>query len=118
MKNFIKPNEEFPPINCHVFDNYDHLDSLAKKRGYFPVEQRNDDSIETIGLVGLQNSNLHSGWVATMDDYSIKALDQLQTLKAKIAECLKRNENIIIGFCRTGHFSVGYSIYRKKFWNE
>jgi hypothetical protein len=114
MKNFIKPNEEFPPINCHVFEDYDHLDSLAEKRGYYPTEQTNDDRFETIGLVGLQNGLLHSGWVATADDCTTKAEDQLKTLKAKIAECLKRKETIIIGFCQTGWFSVGYSIYRKK----
>jgi hypothetical protein len=114
MKNFIEPNEEFPPINAKVFENYDRLDQLAKNRGYFPVEQSTDDKFETIGLVGLQNSSLHSGWVATADDYNIKALDQCQTLKAKITECLRRKEVIIIGFCQTGWFSVGYSIYRKE----
>ena len=114
MKNFMKPNEKFPPVLCHVFDDADQTDALAVKRGYYPVEQHNDDQFQTVGFNGFQNSHLHSGWVATMDDSTIKALDQCETLKAKIIECQKRNETVIIGFYRTGHFSVGYSIYVKK----
>jgi hypothetical protein len=114
MKNFIKPDETFPPINCKVFENYDHLDLLANKRGFFAVERYDDTEIETIGLVGYDNTKLHSGWVATMDDNRIKALDQLKTLKAKISKCLEQNEDIIIGFCQTGLFSIGYSIYRRR----
>jgi hypothetical protein len=114
MKNFIKPNEEFPPINCHVFQDYDRLDALAAKRGYICPEIAQDDRIaDRIGS-GLQNSTLHSGWVATMGDSHVSVESQLETLKDKIKECLKRNEDIIIGFCQTGHFSIGYSIYRKQ----
>jgi hypothetical protein len=114
MKNFLTSKDTFPPVLCHVFQDYDHLDRLAEKRGYSAVEQSKDDRIATIGYVGLQNSHLHSGWVATVDNSTIKALDQLETLKAKVSECLKRKETVIIGFCQTGHFSVGYSIYVKK----
>ena len=114
MKNFLTSKDEFPPVHCRVFEDYDQLDRLAANRGYFPIGPEIDDRIETVGYVGLQNSTLHSGWVATMDDSTIKAEDQLKTLKAKISECLKRNETVIIGFCQTGHFSVGYSIYVKQ----
>jgi hypothetical protein len=114
MKNFLTPNDSFPPILCKVFSDYDRLDLLAEKRGYSSVEQSNDVRIETIGLVGLQNTSLHSGWVAIVDDYNIKAQDQVETLKAKISKCLELKEKIIIGFCQTGNFSVGYSIYRKR----
>ena len=114
MKNFLKPNEEFPPIKCRVFENYGKLDALAEKRGYKAIECGNDDKIETHGLVGFQNSSLHCGWVATIDDYNVKALEQVELLKAKIKECLNRKEDIIVGFCQTGHFSIGYSIYRRQ----
>ena len=114
MKNFIKQTDSFPPIKCRVFTNYDHLDALAAKRGYIAVECGNDDKIRTRSAVGLQNSSLHAGWIATMDDSTVKVQNQVELLKDKISECLKQKEAIIIGFCQTGHFSVGYSIYVKK----
>jgi hypothetical protein len=113
MKNFINSNEEFPPINCRVFENYDHLDALAEKRGYHAVENENQAISWGINAIGLQNNALHAGWIATFDDSNVKAQSQVALLKEKIIECISRNESIIIGFCRTGNFSVGYSIYVK-----
>jgi len=114
VKNFLNVTDSFPPINCRVFENYDRLDALAAKRGYNAVECGNDDRIEYRFGTGLQNTTLHSGWIATMSQSDTDAQKMVELLKEKIAECLKRKEAIIIGFCRTGHFSVGYSIYVKK----
>jgi hypothetical protein len=114
MKNFLTPKDNFPPVECHVFEDYDRLDALAKKRGYNSVERGNDDQIDYGIGVGAQNSSLHSGWVATMSDSIVNVDSQVRLLKDKIAECLKRKETVIIGFCRTGNFSVGYSIYVKR----
>lgn len=114
MKNFLTSKDTFPPVQCHVFENADQTDRLAAKRGYFPVERGNDSRIETIGFVGLQNTTLHSGWVCTMDSETVKAEDMLKTLRAKIIECEKQKEAIIIGFYQTGWFSVGYSLYVKR----
>lgn len=112
-KAFITSKDAFPPITCHVFDNYDKLDKLAVIRGYHAVECGNDDRIGTVGAVGMQNSNLHSGWVATMGDSTVSVDAQLQLLRDKIKECETRGETVIIGFAQTGNFSVGYSIYIK-----
>jgi hypothetical protein len=114
MKNFITSKDIFPPILAHVFEDYNKLDALAEKRGYKAVETSVDDTFQLIGFVGLQNGHLHSGWIALMDDYDVKSDDQIKLLKQKIAECENRGEKVIVGFCRTGHFSVGYSIYRKR----
>lgn len=119
MKNFLTPKDNFPPIRVKVFskydkNDYDKLDTLASKRGYFPIELTTDSTINPVCFSGLQNSHLHNGWIATVDDYDIKANSQIETLKLKIKECLNRKEKIIIGFCQTGHFSIGYSIYVKR----
>ena len=114
MQNFLKATDEFPPVKCRVFTNYDQLDALAAKRGYESVECGNDDRIGSGSGVGLQNGSLHSGWIASIGDGErVNVLKQVELLKAKISECLSRKEAIIIGFCQTGHFSVGYSLYVK-----
>lgn len=114
MKAFIKPNEKFPPIDCHVFEDYDRLDALAAKRGYICPEIAQDDRFANGIACGAQNGALHCGWVATMGDSTISVESQLELLREKIKECERRKETVIIGFCRTGNFSVGYSIYRKQ----
>jgi hypothetical protein len=97
-----------------IHGDYDALDAMAKKRGYNSVECSNDDRIVERGEVGFQNGNLHCGWIATWSETGTKALDQLELLKEKLIECEKRKEVVIVGFCQTGNFSIGYSIYRKE----
>jgi hypothetical protein len=118
MKNFIETETVTVPVRTRVFEDYDKLDALAKKRGYHSVDQGMDKNIHDldvpVGLVGLQNNCLHSGWVATMDDHDVKAKDQITLLNLKMAKCRELGEKIIVGFCQTGNFSIGYSIYVKK----
>lgn len=109
-----------PVINVKVFsryseENYDTLDELAKDKGYFPVELTEDTKIETEGAVGMQNTHLHSGWIATVNDGCRLSIDsQVKLLNKKIVQCKAQDEDIIVGFCQTGKFSVGYTIYVKK----
>lgn len=116
--NFIKDIAEEFPINVKVFskygkNDYDKLDNLAEEKGYLPVSPAIDEKVEPQGLIGLGNSNLHCGWIATFDDYDVKAEQQIEHMNRKIKICKTRGENIIIGFCQTGKFSIGYSIYVK-----
>jgi hypothetical protein len=62
----------------------------------------------------MQQRPLHSGWIATIGDSTHKPLDQIKLLNKKIEMCKSKGEDVIIGFCITGKFSIGYSIYRKK----
>ncbi len=114
--NFIKDRIEELPIKSKVFQDYDMLDELAEKQGYFAKEMSNDEDIPLEGLnrVGFSNRHLHSGWIATMGDRYTNPQNQIKALNQKIDLCKSKGEDIIIGFCRTGNFSVGYSIYVKK----
>lgn len=110
-----------PAINVKVFskysdEDYDTLDQLAKDKGYEPVELAEDTKIETEGAVGLDNRNLHCGWIATVSDgVRVQVEDQVKLLNKKIQLCKQdRKEDIIVGFCQTGKFSIGYTIYVKK----
>jgi len=113
LKNFLTSKDTFPPVHCNVFQDYDRLDALAKKRGYHSIERRNDDKIATRSGTGLQNEHLHSGWIATMGDSGTDPKAMTELLKDKIKEAETRGETIIIGFCQTGWFSVGYTLYVK-----
>jgi len=116
MRNFIL-QKEFPiepPIKVKIFQDYDKLDRMAEKTGYQSIEPNEDVKIESIGHVGMQNSNLHCGWVATLGDSSHNPENQIKTLNEKVKMCIKNGERVKVGFCQTGHFSVGYSIYRKR----
>lgn len=121
--NFITEIPDSFPIPVKVFskyseENYDTLDDLAKNQGYEAVESETDEEFRSCSqenrLVGLQNSKLHSGWIATMNDYDVKAEQQIGLLKEKVKCCKAKGEDIIVGFCQTGQFSIGYSIYVKK----
>ena len=120
MKSFITDVVKDFPIKVKIFskydskNNYDKLDSLAQKRGYYPIEIALDEKVDISGLIGMQNFSLHSGWVATIDDYNIKAMHQIKALNQKIELCKSKGEQILIGFCQTGKFSIGYTIYTKR----
>lgn len=115
--NFIsdKVDTSKGTINVHVFTDYDKLDALALKKGYKPTKCALDETVEHSGLIGAQNSNLHCGWIATMGDKNhISIEDQIKHLNRKIESCKSKNEQILIGFCQTGNFSIGYTIYVKR----
>ncbi len=115
MRNFI-PQKDFPigpPIKIKIFQDYDKLDNSAVKVSYVPTESHEDITIDTNGCVGMQNSRLHSGWIATMGDSSHSPEDQIELLNEKVKRCIESNEKVKVGFCQTGHFSIGYTIYKK-----
>ena len=115
MKNFLT-KQDVPiktPIQVKVFQDYDKLDIQANKKGYTAIEPDIDQKVYTEGSVGLQQANLHCGWIAIISDSRHKAEDQISLLNKKIGQCIELEEKIIIGFCQTGHFSIGYSIYVK-----
>jgi len=118
-KTFLRPTDTFPPFRVKIFskyggETYDDLDAKAEKLGYDAVEPSTDERIEMIGSCGLQNNTLHSGWIATMSDGKHKQKDQIETLRKKLQICKDRGKEVIVGFCQTGHFSIGYSIYVKR----
>ena len=115
MRNFIA-QKDFPiepPIRAKIFQDYDKLDRDIAKVGYIPTEPHEDTTIDTNGCVGMQNSRLHSGWIATMGDDSHHVKDQIRLLNEKVKMCIENGEKVKVGFCQTGHFSIGYSIYKK-----
>ena len=101
-------------IGTHVFSDYDNLDAIASKAGYTTIEPRADEKINSSGLTGLGNDNLHCGWIATMGDSSTSVEDMIELLNQKVALIGERNPDFVVGFAQTGHFSVGYSIYEKQ----
>ena len=116
MKNFLYKSD-FPlpvdkPIEAKIYQDYDKLDALAAKRGYQATEPMNDEKVSTPSNVGAQNWNLHCGWIATMGDNGHRADKQIECLNDKVKRC-QGEGNILVGFCQTGWFSVGYSIYVK-----
>ncbi len=116
MKNFLTKQDIpiKPPIQVRIFRDYNKLDRLANKRGYLQVEPSLDSKPDlNIYPVGLQQSSLHSGWIATWGDNSHNPGKQIELLNEKIQTCIENKENVIIGFCQTGNFSIGYSIYVK-----
>ncbi len=115
MKNLIS-QKDFPiepPIKVKIFQDYNKLDRDMVKVGYSPTEPREDTTIDTNGYVGIQNSRLHSGWIATMGDSSHHVEDQIRLLNEKVKICIEMKEKVKVGFCQTGHFSIGYTIYVK-----
>ena len=124
MKSFIKDVvnlDDKPIINVKIYskystDNYDKLDNLAKQKGYYAVEPAVDEEVEYKNGTGMGNTHLHCGWIATVDDgIRVQHKQQVQQLNEKMQFCKQqKGEDIIVGFCQTGHFSVGYTIYRKQ----
>ena len=123
MKQFLE-RSEFPlvvdqSIDVRVWDDYDALDKFAAKMGYRFIEPRNDEWFEGDGLrVGMQNWSLHSGWIATMGDSAHVVGDMITLLNRKVQRIRERGVGLMVGFCQTGHFSVGYTIYVKGERNE
>ena len=117
QKNFpLNPNRQ---IQVRVFSKYsgkgyDYLDDMARKRGYLSIEPGVDEIINFPGVaVGMGNAPLHSGWIATIGDESHNVEGMINLLNKKIEVLVTRKQKFIVGFCQTGHFSVGYSIYIK-----
>jgi hypothetical protein len=103
-------------ITQKIFTDYDELDALAKAFGYnSPTpEQNTNDSL--------------SGWIATMGDSMHNpirmlrdAMQKLRNVKyeeicdksGKIIKTKSTHIDAVMGFCQTGNFSIGYTIYIK-----
>ena len=118
MKQFLE-RSEFPlsldkSIDVRVWEDYNALDHLAAKMGYRFIEPHNDEWFDEDGLrVGMQNWSLHSGWIATIGDSGHVAQDMITLLNRKVQRIKERGVGLLVGFCQTGNFSVGYTIYVK-----
>jgi hypothetical protein len=118
MKQFLEISE-FPlavdqRINVRVWQDYDALDTMAYVKGFKSIEPSEDELFDKNGLmVGMQNGYLHSGWIATMGDSCHVVEDMIIPLNRKVQKIKERGVGLLVGFCQTGHFSVGYSIYVK-----
>jgi hypothetical protein len=123
MKQFLEMSK-FPlavdqRISVKVWQDYDALDQLMARMGYESIEPFQDERIDGNGLrVGMQNRSLHSGWIATMGDSYHVVGDMIRLLNRKVRRVKDRGVGLLVGFCQTGHFSVGYTIYVKGERNE
>jgi len=94
----IEVNED-TEIKQKVWQNYNLLDEFAKKFGYdTPKPDHNPD---------------YCGWVATMGDKYHNPTEMLKEAMDKFSKAKTRHKDAIMGFCQTGRFSVGYTIYVK-----
>jgi len=84
-------------IKQRVWLDYDLLDSFAKKFGYRTPEPDNNPD--------------YCGWVATLGDKYHNPTEMLREAMQKFNWAKNKHKNAIMGFCQTGHFSVGYTIY-------
>lgn len=103
-------------IRQKIFTDYDELDALAKAFGYdSPTPEQN-------------TNNSLSGWIATMGDSMHNpirmlrdAMQKLRNVKykeicdkaGKIIKTESTHVDAVMGFCQTGNFSIGYTIYTK-----
>lgn len=86
-------------ITQKVFTDYDELDALAEAHGYHsPTPEQNT------------NESL-SGWVATMGDESHNPISMLREAMQKLRDAQAKHGDAIMGFCQTGAFSIGFTIY-------
>ena len=118
-KQFLE-RSEFPlavdhRISVTVWQDYDALDALMGAKGYVCPEPWKDEAFPLDSLrVGASNSQLHSGWIATMGDGGLHSVkDMIELLNRKVAKLKEQKKCFLVGFCRTGNFTVGYSIYVK-----
>jgi hypothetical protein len=100
------------PVRVKVFGVCKEADRMALKMGFHAIEPCNDARINPPCNAGFQNFSLHSGWIATMGDRTVSTEAQIGLLNQKIQKVLQR-DRVIVGFYRTGNFSVGYSLYVK-----
>ena len=116
MKQFLE-RSEFPlspdkSIDVKAWEDYNALDNLAARMGYRFIEPLNDEWFNEDGLrVGMQNSHLHSGWIATNGDSYHVVEHMITLLNRKVQRIKNTGVGLLVGFCQTGHFSVGYTIY-------
>jgi len=101
IEGSVLSSDDFPlsptaTIKAHVFQNYDALDALALKAGY--SDHGNDPR--------------YCGWIPMMGDSSHSVEGSIQSLNDDV-EAAKETYDIIVGFCQTGNFSVGWTIYTK-----
>ena len=119
MHKFLIP-EHFPVLPLHKIVatahlDYDKLDRAALSKGYIATDPRSDEKVDTSDLlVGIGNAPLHCGWICTVDDSRHLAQDMVKLLNTKAEIVRNRSIDFIVGFCRTGNFSVGYTLYVKK----
>ncbi len=116
--NFLDMNE-FPlapgkSIDVKVWEDYNAMDHLAMRVGYSFIEPFNDEWVDEDGLrVGMQNWSLHSGWIAALGDSYHVVEDMVTLLNRKVQRVRARGVGFLVGFCHTGQFCVGYTIYVK-----
>lgn len=102
---FLMEKLELPltePIKQIVFRDYDALDKMALDCGY----------------ISKGNDNAFSGWVPTMGDSTHSTEGALRELNEKIEDAQTKGLSVIVGFCQTGNFSIGYSLYIKETLSE
>jgi hypothetical protein len=86
-------------ITQKVFTDYDELDALAKAFGYdSPTPEQNVNESRC-------------GWIATMGDESHNPTSMLREAMQKFTAIQLRYGDSIMGFCQTGNFSIGFTIY-------
>ena len=84
-------------ITARIWQDYDALDAHAIAHGFNPIE---GDSRLT-------------GWIPTMGDETHSTEGSINELNSKLADARAEGKTVILGFCQTGNFSVGYTIYVK-----
>jgi heterodisulfide reductase subunit B len=84
-------------ITQKIFTDYDALDALAKESGF---EVKEDENL--------------SGWVATIGDSCHNPIAMLKEAMEKLKSAQARHKDAILGFCQTGNFSIGYTVYVKQ----
>jgi len=91
--------DENTKIKQKVWEDYDLLDQLARKFGYETPEPDNNPD--------------YCGWIATLGDKYHDPIKMLKEAMDKLRKAKTKHKDAIMGFCQTGHFSVGYTIYVK-----
>lgn len=98
MKSIYFTNKQVSiPVKLKIHTDYDKLDAMAEKLGF-----------ENHG-----NDKDYCGWIATMGDEFHNPKLMLEGANQKLLNAQRNFKEAIIGFCQTGNFSVGYSIYTK-----
>jgi len=89
--------DENTRITQKIFTDYDELDALAKTHGY----------------IDKGNTSEYCGWIATMGDEFHNPISMLREAMQKLRDTQKKHGDAIMGFCQTGNFSIGYTVYTK-----
>jgi len=87
-------------LKVRVWQDYDALDAHAKAHGFKTPTPDADPE--------------YTGWIATLGDESHNPKKMIGSLNGKLERCKERGEVVTVGFCQTGNFSVGYTIYKQE----